>query len=304
VKVSSKKASSLYILTPQPFDFEYTAHSHGWSVLPPNQWATGILKRVERLSSGAVVALAISSSPKSSRIRIQVNHSSGLSKMEKLEIKGRVSRMLRLGEDLTDFYRLCLEKGGRWVRVTKGLGRLLRSPSVFEDVVKTICTTNIQWSGTKRMISGLVREFGDPIPGVGSSFPSADQLAGAPPGSFTETVRLGYRGEYIRRFAERVASKELDIEKLDQDNGSTEELNKQLLSIKGVGNYAAATLLMLLGRYDQLPVDTVFREFVSRKYFKGMRPPDQKFQTVYDKWGKWKYLAYWFDIWSDDDEKS
>jgi hypothetical protein len=75
VKVSSKKASSLYILTPQPFDFEYTAHSHGWSVLPPNQWATGILKRVERLSSGAVVALAISSSPKSSRIRIQVNHS-------------------------------------------------------------------------------------------------------------------------------------------------------------------------------------------------------------------------------------
>ena len=72
---------------------------------------------------------------------------------------------------------------------------------------------------------------------------------------------------------------------------------KKLLEIKGIGNYAAATLLMLLGRYDELPTDTVFRDFVSKKYFKGKSVVEKKAQSIYKSWGKWKYLAYWFELW-------
>ena len=60
---------------------------------------------------------------------------------------------------------------------------------------------------------------------------------------------------------------------------------------------------MLLGRYDELAVDTAFRRFVSRKYFGGQPPPsDAVAQAVYEDWGRWKYLAYWFDIWQGLDE--
>ncbi len=40
-----------------------------------------------------------------------------------------------------------------------------------------------------------------------------------------------------------------------------------------------------------------FRQFVIQAYFDGRRPSDQEAQAVYEDWGKWKYLAYWFDIW-------
>lgn len=212
--------------------------------------------------------------------------------------------MLRLDEDLTDFYRICEERGGRWSRLTLGLGRLLRSPTVFEDVVKTICTTNIQWGGTVRMIQGLVAEFGDPISGnpLARAFPTAERLAETPKGAFTETVRLGYRGAYIRTLSERVASGELDLEAMRDDDRPVDDIKKDLVSIKGVGEYAASTLLMLMGRYDYLPVDSVFREFVGMKYFGGKPPTDHQAREIYATWGKWKYLAYWYDIWSDEGE--
>src|SRR5881296_130475 len=39
-------------------------------------------------------------------------------------------------------------------------GRLLRSPSLFKDIVKMICTTNCSWSATQRMVQNLVQKLG------------------------------------------------------------------------------------------------------------------------------------------------
>ena len=44
---------------------------------------------------------------------------------------------------------------------------MIRSPSVFEEVVKTICTTNCTWSATVRMVSSLVQNLGEPAPSRG-----------------------------------------------------------------------------------------------------------------------------------------
>ena len=71
--------------------------------------------------------------------------------------------MFRIDEDLSNFYDICLEKGGQWIRLTKGLGHLFRSSSLYEDLVKTICTTNVQWGGTKGMVRRMVDNFGAPL---------------------------------------------------------------------------------------------------------------------------------------------
>jgi 3-methyladenine DNA glycosylase/8-oxoguanine DNA glycosylase len=69
----------------------------------------------------------------------------------------------------------------------------------------------------------------------------------------------------------------------------------ELLAIKGVGAYAANALLMLLGHYDGLPIDSAFRSHVKNKYFAGKEVSDLEMAAVYEPWSAWKALAYWFD---------
>ncbi|MBN2502856.1 MAG: DNA-3-methyladenine glycosylase 2 family protein [Anaerolineales bacterium] len=295
--------TQITLTPPAPFDFYSTAYSHGWVVLLPNSWDDGgqIVQRVEQLSSGMVVKLAISGqgSVPAPRLKVQVESEGELDKQERAEIRTTVRMMFRLDEDLSEFYELCRARGGFWVQIPNGKGRLLRSPTLFEDVVKTICTTNIQWGGTKRMIENLVNGFGASYPGDPDrhAFPTPETIASVDPEAFAEVVRMGYRAPYVYELAQQIAAGTVDLEDWRDESFPTPELKKKLLAIKGVGNYAAATLLMILGRYDELAVDTVFRQFVSEKYFGGEKVPDAEGIALYADWGKWQYLAYWFDLW-------
>src|SRR5919198_596737 len=82
-----------------------------------------------------------------------------------------------------------------------------RSPTVFEDVVKTICTTNCAWSATERMVGALVEHLGEPAPGApptgpyGRAFPTPEAMADADEAFYREVVRAGYRGAYLRALA-------------------------------------------------------------------------------------------------------
>jgi len=306
--VAPANETTLSLTPPAPFNFAEAAYSHGWVVLAPNRWDSTrqVLQRTERLSNGTRVHLNITGSDtiETPEITIQVRHAKTLSPEERSEITTSVGHMFRCDEDLTEFYALCRKRGGHWIKITQGLGYLLRSPTLFEDIVKTICTTNIQWSGTKRMVEGLVQALGTPYPGDPSlrAFPTPEAIAAAPSKTFTETVHLGYRGRYIHELAAQVVAGILDLNALQDPTLSTPVLKKKLLAIKGVGNYAAATLLMLLGRYDALAIDTVFRDFVSKKYFEDRIPSEEEARSIYASWGKWQYLAYWFDLWQGLDE--
>ncbi len=297
--------SRLTIIPTPPFDFRSTAYSSGWAELAPTSWdeERGVVRRVEHLGTGKIVILDIShkGTIEDPTIEIITTHQGKLTRDEQSEIQASVNYMLRVDEDLSEFYTLCRQRGGYWLKVTSGKGRLLRSPSLFEDVVKTICTTNIQWGGTKRMVNELVNVYGKTFPDDPSlrAFPTPTAIASVSPQNFADSVRLGYRTEYVYQLAQRITSGELDLEGLQNTDLPTPELKKELLVIKGIGNYAAATLLMLIGRYDELAVDTAFRQFVSKKYFAGERPTDAEAQAIYAEWGEWKYLAYWFDIWQE-----
>jgi 3-methyladenine DNA glycosylase/8-oxoguanine DNA glycosylase len=293
-------------LTPKPpFDFERTVRSHGWVSLVPNSWNAErqALERAERLRSGRVVLLTVSSSGtrQDPLVEIEVDHCGDLLREERKEISASVAWMVRADEDLSAFYAECEARGGPWLAVASGQGRLLRSPRLFEDVVRTILTTNIQWGGTVRMVSSLVQRMGEPFPGDGSlrAFPTAAAIAAMPLDDFCAAARLGYRGRYVHELAARVVTGALDLEALRDSAVPTADLRKRLLAIKGVGRYAAATLLMVLGRYEDLAVDTEFRQFVTQKYFAGQPVSDKLMMAVYDDWGRWKYLAYWFDLLSD-----
>lgn len=299
----------LTLRPPGPFHFAATAYSHGWVVLLPNRWdeEKQILQRIEPLPGGTVVRLTVSGTGSIAQpeIRVAVEHPGTLAAGDQDTLLAAVSHMFRVDEAFDGFYDLCRRRGGRWENLGQGLGRLLRSPGLFEDIVKTLCTTNIQWGGTKRMVEGLVEAFGESFAGDPAlkAFPTAEAIAAVPLERFTAAVRLGYRAEYVHTLARRIVDGELELHSFWDRSIPTSEMKKRLLAVKGVGNYAAATLLMLLGRYDELAVDSVFRQFVAKKYFPNTQPSDAEAQQVYADWGEWKYLAYWFDVWEGFDEQ-
>jgi N-glycosylase/DNA lyase len=150
------------------------------------------------------------------------------------------------------------------------------------------------------MIDALVRLYGDPLPGdpARRAFPTPEQLAAVDVDSLRAEVKLGYRAPYMQALAAQVASGALDLEALKQSDLPTLELRKRLLAIKGVGGYAAANLLVILGRYDYIPVDSWAVSQVAREWYGGQRVGEREVNAAFERWGAWKGLAFWCWEWS------
>ena len=205
-----------------------------------------------------------------------------------------VRHMLRLDEDLSRFYALIAEDPElSWV--AQGAGRMLRSPTVFEDVIKTVCTTNCAWSGTVRMVTALVEHLGI----EGRTFPSPAAMADAPGEFYTDVARAGYRGPYLRAIARSVADGTLDLEQLDgRSDLADEEVAERLLALPGVGPYAAAHIMMLLGRYGRLILDSWTRPTYAR-LARRTTVKDSTIERRFRRYKDFAGLAFWLYLTRD-----
>jgi N-glycosylase/DNA lyase len=221
----------------------------------------------------------------------------------------RVRWILRLDADLSPFYALAA-KDPELAWAARGAGRIIRAPTVFEDVVKTICTTNCAWSATERMVSALVEHLGEPASGAapsgpyGRAFPTPAAMAGAGELFYRDTVRAGYRGRYLRELADGVAGGSLELEQLGRaakEELSDDEVEARLLALPGVGPYAAAHVMLMLGRYSRLVLDSWTRP----KYASvvGRRTKDATIVRRFRRYGRFAGLAFWLTVtrdWVDD----
>ncbi len=281
-----------------PFSLPSTVRSHGWVQLAPFGWDkdSGRLTRVEVLDSGRVVELCVRAADGG----VCVEAGEPLDAAERDEVARKVEWMLGLGQDFSTFYALARDEP-KLARVEEqARGRILRSPTLFEDTVKTILTTNMSWGGTIRMVKALVSQFGHPLAdgSVRHAFPTSGQLAATDVERLRTETRMGYRSPFVLQLARSVDSGALDLEALKANSIPTAELRKRLLAIKGVGEYAMANLLMLLGRYDFIPVDSWARTVVSREWHNGEPVGRAEIEAAFERWGEWKGLAYWFWEWS------
>jgi 3-methyladenine DNA glycosylase/8-oxoguanine DNA glycosylase len=289
-----------------PFSLSAVLRSHGWVRLAPfgEDDRTGGLTYVGQLDSGRVVEMLIQEM--AGGVSVEVD--GRLSEAQQAEVARQVEWMLGLGQDFSAFYALAREEPKLAHIEERAQGRLLRSPTLFEDTVKTILTTNTSWAGTIRMVKALVSQFGAPLPAdpTRHAFPTPDQLAATDNETLRSAARLGYRAPYVLELARSVApgtlktssGQALDLEGFKTADIPTPQLRKQLLAIKGVGEYAAASLLMLLGRYDFVPVDSWALKLVSHEWYGGESIGRAEVETAFEHWGEWKGLAYWFWDWS------
>jgi 3-methyladenine DNA glycosylase/8-oxoguanine DNA glycosylase len=289
----------------EPVDLWRTLVSHGVAELPPA--AIDEEARTMEITFPATRAartLRISEGRTGHAAVEVLGRRPSASDVERLQ--ATVRHVLRLDEDLSEFYALAAaDPDLSWAAA--GAGRMVQSATVFEEVVKTVCTTNCTWSATQRMVGALVEHLGEPAAGApaegprGRAFPTPAAMAAAPEKWYRDVARAGYRGAYLRSLATSVVAGDVDLEALaaaSDEELSDDEVERTLLALPGVGPYAAAHVMMLIGRYSRLILDSWTRP----KYAKlngGEPVPDKEIVARFEPYGRYAGLAFWLFLTRD-----
>ena len=148
------------------FSFDGVVRSHGWYDLPPFRYANG-----SHLLETAVAA-------GENAVPVRFEHSGGVLSasargISRATLARIATRVFSLDLDLSRF-AASLPAGGPLARaLSRGGGRMLRAPSLFEDAVKMLFTTNCTWAATRGMVTRLVALAG----AEGRAFPAAGDVA-------------------------------------------------------------------------------------------------------------------------------
>jgi len=295
--------STLKITTPRDYDLKRDVCSYGYFVLAPNHWdiKKHTLTRPLHLAEGPATVVLRSLSPRGERAGVRGASSSSsleakfdrtLTPAERSEAKRLIARMLRLNEDESH------SKGfhgadPRWKK--SGRARLFRSPTLFEDVIKTVTSCNVAWPSTVNMNKQMVRHLGK-----GGCFPTEARVSRTRTGTLRGRCRVGYRDQRIIDLAKLFHRGEIDEAWLEHPDTPDDEVFAFLKSLPGIGPYAAGNIMMLLGRYSRLAIDTeTVRHGKAALGFTGTeRQIIKKLEKHYEPFGEYKFKSYWFELWT------
>lgn len=295
--LESFQIMELKIPTPRDFNFRRTVLSHGWYNLLPFSLDTEKWKLARVIDAGSKPPITIVLTGHKNHVRVETSRA--LNQSETAIVLRDARHILRLDDDLQSFYlSIADDPEFGWIG-KQGAGRLLRSPTVYEDLVKMICTTNCSWALTVKMVTGLVQNLGRETNDGRRAFPTPEAMAAMPADFYVNEVRAGYRAPYLKELADRVASGELEVEQWAKSDLPTAELVKQIKGVKGAGNYAAENLLKLLGRYDGLALDSWTRMRFFQIRNNGRKATDKKIARYYSRFNEWRGLALWCDVTRD-----
>ncbi|MEO1236589.1 MAG: endonuclease III domain-containing protein [Planctomycetota bacterium] len=281
--------------SPRGFDLHRAVCSYGYFILAPNRWDVDrkVLHRPLRTRAGRVVPAAIRQR-RDGTLAIRCDRT--VPRKEHRFLRDQVARMLRFDEDYDDWRRLHPEAKRR------RFDRMFRSPTLFEDMVKTITSCNVTWRNTIVMNRTLVEHVGH------GGFPTPEQVADFGEQRLKDRCKVGYRAERIVRLARRVADGDLDLAWFEDPARTTEEIYDAFLDLHGIGPYAAGNLCHLVGRYDRLAIDTeTYRHFCLHHNVKrpkgddaaGLKRLHRKIERHYGRYAPYQFKAYWFELWED-----
>jgi 3-methyladenine DNA glycosylase/8-oxoguanine DNA glycosylase len=301
------ETATVRLAVKRPFGLYPTVICHGWYQTKPFQWdeERRVLRRAESLRDGRVMLLEMAEAPSERRgyrdVVVSVTGVGASDAGVPAEMARRVRLMLRLDEDLRGFYALARTRPELDAARRTGAGRLMRSSSLWEDIVKTILGTNVVWRQAVVMINRLA-ELGDVCPALPElrAWPTPGQVTRAGERYLRDTVRAGYRSPYIVELAKRMKSGDIDLEAIEAQVPSMDldTLYRTLTGIKGIGRSSAHYLMNLLGRYDHISIDSATISYAKRELFRGKTPTEKQIRRKFAQFGRWQSLVYWFARWT------
>lgn len=202
-----------------------------------------------------------------------------------------VKRVLSLDFPMAELRVACRARGAEsFLRLAqRGWGRMLRSPTPWEDAVKTLFTTNASWPHTKQMCQRLVMAAGSRSRSGRNAFPFPSDVLRVLDDSEPQSLSIGYRSAFLAALAE--AAQSTDSWLLQGDaKVSMPDVEERVSSWPGFGPYATAHLMVLLGDHSQLPVDREVGKHI------GLHSPGAKLRLKPSghlaEWGHFRFTAY------------
>lgn len=294
------------IIVPRDYLLARDYCSYGYFLLEPNFWSPADRALRTTLDVGvhgdsAATTLRVTQPGKKGE-PLKVRPDRTLSAAERAQAKKLIARMMRLNEDhevIRDFHKV----DPRQKKL--GRGRLMRSPTFFEDVIKTVTSCNVTWPSTIIMNRRLCEVVGEQSPSGFFAFPTAARLAAVRPSLLRERCSVGYRDARIVELARMFATSEISADRFEGDALSDDDMFDALQDWPGVGPYAAANIMQLLGRYGRLPLDTEsVRHGRDVLGFKGSSAQIMKrVHKHFAPFGEHAFRSYWFEMWEHYEAK-
>jgi len=275
-----------------------TAMSHGWCALAPTAYDDhrDALHRTLALPDAGPLTVTVLQS-NDGRLRATWGRVDG-SCADRVAIRTQLRHMLALDDDLSDLHDRCAARPElAWV-AELGVGRILRSPTVFEDLLKTLATTNCSWRLTELMTERTVDSLSTPGPAGERAFPEPTAIVAAGEAHFTDVVRAGYRARAFVELAQRALDGSLDTARwFDPALGDAEVL-ADVRSLRGFGPYAAEGMLGLVGRPRGLALDSWVRAKLPRLLGREAMS-DAEIAERYAPLDRWAGLVLWLELTRD-----
>ena len=282
------------ITAPLPFDLKLCLMGHGWIALAPHRFDIDKVRWQTVLRLGTKVVDATITQQQSTKIRIAFAAKTSLQRSEVVAGRQQLQHMLRLNDDLSTFYAVCKNDQKRsWIAL-RGGGRLLRSATVFEDLMKLLFTTNTSWTSTEQMTRNLVTALGSKSPSGSRAFPTAKQCL-RDESFYRDVVRCGYRATAAMELAASFASGDLTDETFLSPQ-SSDEIWQRLCALRGFGPYAAGQAMRLCGHYDRLAIDSWCRSTIAKMDGSIKPPTDKVIERRYANLAPFQGLAMWCDL--------
>jgi len=288
---------------PKPFRLRAVALGHGWHECAPFYWcdAAECLEVIER-DGPMPVRLSFVQTPTRGRrahVRVCIEAEQVSDELVAL-MRRRAGVILGADRDLREFYALAAGVPAIAAVVPMGAGRLLRSASMTENIIKTICGTNVNWAQAVKMINRIAQlgPFPKNFRNL-NAWPTPREILAAGREYLLNVARVGYRADSILDLCRSAVDGTFDPESLDEfaATADTDEVYRRLLSIKGIGPASAGFLLGLLGHFDRVSVDSWTLAYVAKTHMNGRKPTVKQVEKHYETYGRWRQLVWWFEQW-------
>ncbi len=299
---TQRPGSRLTITPPADYLLSRDACSYGYCMLAPNRWvvseqALETCLHITTDDADGGVGCIITQPDQRTGGPLQVRTDARLDAAQQRAVKAQIRRMLRLdesAEDIAAFHSV----DDRWRE--SGRGRLIRTPTLFEDIITTVTNCNVTWPGTINMNRRLCEVLGARSPSGLRAFPTARRMARTRPGTLRGRCRVGYRDQRMVDLAKLFVRGEVDEAWLGSASTTDDEVYRFLLKLPGIGPYAAGNIMQLLGRYSRLALDTEsVRHGKTVLGMTGSSPAILKrLERHYEAFGEHKFRSYWLELWT------
>ncbi len=200
-------------------------------------------------------------------------------------IKNVITEYFNLDTDYNEIEKRIIlvdENVKRAVSNTTGL-RFLKQ-DFFETIISYIISANNNIPRISKSVNEISKRYGTKVELDGEEyylFPTPEQLKNVRVEDYRQ-CGVGFRDKYIYDTVQKIVNKEIDLDKMYEED--TQTLKKELLALMGVGpKVADCILLFSCSRFEVFPIDTWIEKIMRKLYFDNKEATKKQIQHYADE---------------------